>query len=222
MTDFPFALLGFDLDGTLVDSAPDLTAAVNHCLASIGRPPLPVDRVSAMMGGGTRVMLQRALLATGDDAELETLLPRLLDFYAANIAVLTRPFPGVAAALDDLRDRGVTLAVVTNKIERLALSLLRELGLADRFACVIGGDTPGLAAMKPDRAPLDLMMERCAVAGRAAFVGDTVYDVRAAQAAGVPVALFAPKGADGLGADAIFSHYGELADALGRMSARVI
>jgi len=214
MTDFPFALLGFDLDGTLVDSAPDIAAAVNHSLATIGRPPLTVDWVRSMMGGGARLLLQRALRATGDEAPLDELLPELLDYNAANIAVLTRPFPGVLAALDDLRDRGVVLAVVTNKLEHLAIALLRELGLADRFACVIGGDTDGLVAMKPDRAPLDMMVDRCAVPGRPAFVGDTTYDVRAARAAGMPVALFSPGHAGDLGADIAFAHYDDLAGAL--------
>lgn len=219
MTDFPFALVGFDLDGTLVDSAPDIAAAVNHSLSTIGRPPLAVEWIRTMMGGGARLLLQRALQATGDEAPLDELLPRLLDYNAANIAVLTRPFPGTVAALDDLRDRGVVLAVVTNKLERLALALLRELGLADRFACVIGGDTQGLVAMKPDRAPLDMMIERCAVTGPAAFVGDTIYDVGAARAAGMPVALFSPSGAADLGANAVFTRYDQLAEILERIAA---
>ena len=216
MSDFPFALVGFDLDGTLVDSAPDIAAAVNHALGLIGRPPLTVDWIRAAMGGGVRVLLQRALQVTGDEESLEQLLPSLLAHYTANIATLTRPFPGAVEALDRLRDRGVALAVVTNKIEHLAITLLRELDLADRFACVIGGDTPGLTAMKPDRAPLDMMVARCAAPGRAAFVGDTSYDVLAARAAGLPVALFAPDNGRDLGADTVFTHYDHLADALER------
>ncbi|MGN6820561.1 MAG: HAD-IA family hydrolase [Sphingomonas sp.] len=219
MSDFPFALVGFDLDGTLVDSVADLAAAVNHALATIDRAPLTVEQVRPMIGGGTRLMLQRALDATGGDAALDGLLPVLLDHYAAHIADRTRPFPGVIEALDALRARGVTLAVVTNKIEHLSRKLLGELGLLDRFVGVIGGDTAGLTATKPDRAPIDLMQARYGHGGRAAFVGDTDYDIRAARAAGMPVALFSPNKSSNLGADVIFSHYDQLADALAQAAA---
>jgi phosphoglycolate phosphatase len=219
MTDFPFALVGFDLDGTLVDSVADLAAAVNHALATIGRAPLTVEQVRPMIGGGSRLMLSRALAATGGDDATDALLPILLDHYAAHVADLTRPFPGVAESLDALRARGAILAVVTNKLEHLSVALLGALGLLDRFACVIGGDTAGLTATKPDRAPIDLMQARCATGGRAAFVGDSVYDVRAAQAAGIPVALFMPDGGDTLGADTVFAHYADLIPTLERIAA---
>jgi phosphoglycolate phosphatase len=219
MSDFPFELVGFDLDGTLVDSVADLAVAVNHALAEIGRPPLTIDQVRPMIGGGSRVMLQRALVATGGDEQLDNLLPGLVDFYAAHIVDHTRPFPGVIDALDALRARGVALAVVTNKRERLSVALLDALGLTDRFACVIGGDTPGLAAMKPDRAPIDLMLRRCRAAGPAAFVGDSIYDVEAARAAGIPVALFAPDGSGIPSAGAVFADYRDLLPALARIAA---
>lgn len=208
MTGFPFDLIGFDLDGTLVDSAPDLAAAVNHVLAEDGHPPLTVDAVRTMMGGGARVMLGRALDAAGAAPDrLEPLYPRLIAYYEAHIADRTRPFPGVEAALDDLRVRGVALAVVTNKVEHLAIRLLREIGLLDRFACVIGGDTMGVG--KPDPAPIREMIRRCG-GTRAAFVGDTVYDVQGAHAAGLPCVLFVPDGNTVPGADARFDHYGDL------------
>lgn len=219
MSDFPFELVGFDLDGTLVDSVADLAAAVNHALAEIGRAPLTVDQVQPMIGGGSRVMLQRALVATGGDEQLDNLLPGLVDFYAAHIIDHTRPFPGVIDALDALRARGVALAVVTNKREQLSTALLDALGLTDRFACVIGGDTPGLAAMKPDRAPIDLMLRRCRATGPAAFVGDSIYDVEAARGAGIPVALFAPDGGDIPGANAVFTDYRDLLPTLTRIAA---
>jgi phosphoglycolate phosphatase len=218
MSDFPFALVGFDLDGTLVDSVADLTAAVNHALAEIGRAPLTVEQVRPMIGGGSRIMLQRALVATGGDEQLDRLLPGLVDFYAAHIVDSTRPYPGVVDALDALRARGVTLAVVTNKREQLSLALLEALGLTDRFACIIGGDTPGLIAMKPDRAPIDLMLRQCRTAGPAAFVGDSIYDVEAARAAGVPVALFTPDGGGVPGADAVFTDYRDLLPTLTRVA----
>ena len=215
MSDFPFDLIGFDLDGTLVDSAPDLAAAVNHVLATIGRGPLTVDQVRSMTGGGARLMLERAIAAAGGDpAGLDTLYPLLLDRYAAHIADLTRPFPGVREALDALRQRGVRLAVVTNKLEYLSVKLLKELSLLDRFDCVIGGDTLGVG--KPDPAPIREMIRRCGGA-RAAFVGDTAYDVRAAQAAGIPCALFLPDGGDSLGATVTFADYAGLVPALAQL-----
>ena len=218
MNDFPFGLVGFDLDGTLVDSVADLTAAVNHALAEIGRPALTIDQVRPMIGGGSGVMLQRALIATGGDEQLDDLLPGMLAFYAAHIVDHTRPFPGVVEALDALRKLRVTLAVVTNKREHFSFALLDALGLTDRFTCIIGGDTPGLAAMKPDRAPIDLMLHKCSSSGRAAFIGDSIYDVEAARAAGVPVALFAPDGGGIPGADAVFADYRDLLRTLTRMA----
>jgi phosphoglycolate phosphatase len=218
MKDFPFGLVGFDLDGTLVDSVADLAGAVNHMLTEIGRPPLTVDQVRPMIGGGSRMMLQRALLATGGDERLDDLLPGLAEFYATHIVDHTRPFPGVIEALDDLRARGVSLAIVTNKRESLSIALLDALGLTDRFACIIGGDTPGLAAMKPDRAPIDLMLRKCGDARPAAFVGDSIYDVDAARAAGIPVAVFAPDGGGVPGASATFADYRDLLPTLGRMA----
>ena len=218
MNDFPFDLVGFDLDGTLVDSVADLAAAVNHALAEIGRAPLTVDQVRPMIGGGSSVMLQRALLATGGDERLDELLPGMLAFYAAHIVDHTRPFPGVVEALDALRKLGVALAVVTNKRELFSFALLDALGLTDRFACIIGGDTPGLTAMKPDRAPIDLMMRKCGDARPAAFVGDSIYDVDAARAAGILVALFAPDGGGIPGANAIFADYRDLLPTLMRIA----
>ena len=137
---FPFTIVGFDLDGTLLDTAADLAAAVNHVLAAEARPTLPVDRVRAMIGGGGRHMLELALEATGgcDEATLDRLLPAMLDFYAANIAIHTTPFPGTLAMLDALAARGVAIALVTNKAERLARPLLDALGLTPRFATIIG------------------------------------------------------------------------------------
>lgn len=218
MNDFPFGLVGFDLDGTLVDSVADLAAAVNHALAEIGRAALTIDQVRPMIGGGSGVMLQRALIATGGDERLDELLPEMLAFYAAHIVDHTRPFPGAVEALDALRKMGVALAVVTNKREHFSFALLDALGLTDRFSCIIGGDTPGLPAMKPDRAPIDLMMRKCGDARPTAFVGDSIYDVDAAHAAGVPVALFAPDGTGIPGADAMFADYRDLLPTLTRMA----
>lgn len=210
MADFPFDLVGFDLDGTLVDSTADLAAAVNHALGVAGRAPLTVDQVRPMIGGGSRVMFRSALRATGGDADFARLYSIMTDYYAAHIADTTRPFPGVVAALDHLAARGVTLAVVTSKIEARSVDLLRRLSLLDRFACVIGGDT--VAAMKPDPAPIAEMLRRCG-GGRAAFVGDSAYDVGAAHAAGLPVAIYG----DAPAADATFRDYADLLPVLARL-----
>ena len=223
MSDFPFRIVGFDLDGTLLDTSGDLAAAVNHALASAGRPTLPVEAVRPMIGGGSRHMLAQGMAATGGctEAELDTLQARLLAFYEANIAVETRPFPGCLDALDALAARGVTLAVVTNKNERLARIVLDALGLTDRFATIIGGDTLGPDRGKPKPDLIELMVERCGP-GPAAFVGDSIYDVEAAQAAGLPVVAcsfgFLQQPVETLGAQAVIDHYAELIGTLERLA----
>ena len=221
---FPFQVVGFDLDGTLLDTSGDLAAAVNHALASAGRPALPVERIRPMIGGGSRHMLQQGMEATGGctDAELDVLQARLLAFYEAHIAVETRPYPGCLAALDALAARGATLAVVTNKYERLARVVLDALGLTARFATIIGGDTLGPDRGKPKPDLVELMVERCGGDGkRAAFVGDSIYDVKAAQAAGLPVVAcsfgFLQQPVETLGADAVIDGYSELIPALERL-----
>ena len=219
---FPFDIVGFDMDGTLLDTSGDLAAAVNHALASADRAPLPVERITTMIGGGARHMLAQGMAATGGctDAELDVLHRRLLAYYEANMVVDTAPYPHALAALDDLAARGVVLAVVTNKIERYAAEVLDTLGLRDRFASLIGGDT--LAVGKPDPAPIRAMIERCG-GGRAAFVGDSVYDVRAAKAAGVPVIGcsfgFLDRPAADLGADAVIDGFDALVPTLERLGA---
>lgn len=186
MAPFPFAIVGFDLDGTLVDTAGDLAAGVNHALGLARRPPLTVEQVRPMIGRGGRHMLEQGLHATGGvpDSDFDRLLREFLEHYEANIAVHSRPFPGLVDALDRLDALGVRTAVVTNKTERLARLLLKQLGLADRMATIIGGDTLGRENAKPSPAPILEMMARCG-GGRTAFVGDSMYDVTAAKAAGV-------------------------------------
>ena len=215
MTRFPFDIVGFDLDGTLLDTSPDLTAAVNHALVAGGRAPLSPDEVKPMVGGGAKVMLERTLAATGgyDPDEFRRLYKLLLAYYGDHLAVGTRPFPGALEALDTLAGMGVTLAVVTNKFEGFATSLLDQLGLTDRFACIIGGDTLGKGNAKPSPAPIHEMIRRCG-GGRAAFVGDSIYDVMAGQAAGVPTIAvgfgFLTQPVETLGADAVIHRYDEL------------
>lgn len=219
---FPFAIVGFDLDGTLLDTSEDLAAAANHALSVDGRPPLPVAEVVARVGGGTRTMLTQVLEATGgaDEALVDRLLPELLDYYQAHMTVHTRPYSGVVEALNALAEREVRLGVVTNKLERFATALLGATGLANKFGCVIGGDSAGLAAIKPAPDAILLMRERLG-AGSAAFVGDSSFDVMAAKAAGVPAVAcrfgFSGDGVDALGADAVIDGFDGLIPALERL-----
>ena len=222
MTDFPFRLVGFDLDGTLVDSSADLAAAVNHVLASLDRPPLNVADVRRNIGGGGRRMLALSLAQAGidDHDALDTQYATLLAYYADHIADATHAYPGVTETLDRLKHAGAALAVVTNKGERLAVKLLATLGLSRHFDCVIGGDS--VANGKPAPDPILEMIRRCG-GGPAAFVGDSEYDVTAAHAAGAPcVAVsfgFPGKPVAELGADAVIDDFAALPEALRRLGA---
>lgn len=212
----PFDIVGFDLDGTLLDTSRDLGNALNHALSSIGRPEVPYDQVRNLIGGGSGLMLRRALALTGGDegVEFEALRQVLVSHYAQNIAHHTVLFPGGEAMLDKLAGMGVKLAVVTNKPHGLAIRLFDELGLSPRFASIIGGGTHPL---KPDPAALHAMISDCG-GGRAAFVGDTTFDTRAAKAAGMPcVAVsfgFHDASPHQLGADAVIDHFDDLVPAL--------
>lgn len=223
MIKIPFDIVGFDLDGTLLDTSADLTAAVNHALGTLGHGPFPVETIRPFIGRGARRMLERALAIAGvtDEALLDALQPIMLDHYAANIAVHTRPYPGLIAAMDVLEARGVRLAVCTNKREYLARPLLETLGLAPRFAAIIGGDTLGPNRLKPLPDLVDEMVTR-AGGGRAIFLGDTDNDTIAARAAGIPsIAVsfgFVACTAEELGADAGIDHYDELVPLLERWS----
>lgn len=216
MSAIRFTTVGFDLDGTLLDTSRDLGVALNHALASIGRPAVPHDEVRGLIGGGSRLMLQRALAITGGDqgVDFEALREILLVHYEANISAHTRLFPGGEAMLDALEAAGAKLAIVTNKPENLAVKLFDELGLSHRFACIIGG---GRYPLKPEPDGLHAMVEACG-GGPAAFVGDTTFDTRAAAAAGVPsVAVsfgFCDAPVHELGADAVIDHFNALLPAL--------
>ena len=219
MADFPFAIVGFDLDGTFLDTADDLTAAVNYALGEARRPLLTVNQVRPMIGGGAKHMLAQGMAATGgyhaDD--LQRLFTLLLGYYESNISVHTRPFPGAIDALDALHAMGVRTAIVTNKIESFARKLLTELGLLDRFGTVIGGDTMGDGNAKPSPAPIREMIARLG-GGRAAFVGDSIFDIQAAKNASIPsIAVrfgFLMQPVEELGADIIIDDYADLIPAL--------
>ena len=225
-TDHAFDIVGFDLDGTLVDTSATLTRAVNFALAQGGRPPLHIDEVRPMIGGGAKKMLEHGLARSGpiDEAEFKQLYRGLLSFYGENVSDGSVPFPGVVDALDRLAADGVRLAVVTNKFEQFAAQLLVDLGLRDRLATLIGGDTLGKGNAKPSAAPLIEMTTRLG-GGRAVFVGDSIYDTLAARNAGLPsIAVsfgFLLGPVEELEADAVIDHYDELIPTLERLSATV-
>jgi len=179
----------FDLDGTLVDTAPDLIDALNATLVREGLSPVAYDVARPMIGGGARTMLERGLAARGRvlmRAEVDRLYADFVAHYADHIADRSRPFPGLEAALDELTAHGCVLTVCTNKLERLSVRLLEALGLRSRFAAICGQDTFGV--QKPD--PIVLRKTIAAGGGateRAVMVGDSLTDIATARAAGIPV-----------------------------------
>ena len=178
----------FDLDGTLIDSAPDIHAAVNRVMADIRAPLFEFPQVKSFVGNGVPVLIQRAMAARDlDSADHSSLVSSFLDYYEADATTLTRPYPNAVEALKSLQARGHKLGICTNKPEAPARSILAEFALADLFETVIGGDT--LAQKKPDPAPLVRAMADLGD-GPAIFVGDSEVDAETAQRAGVPFALF--------------------------------
>ncbi len=143
----------FDLDGTLVDTAPDLVGTLNVIFAREGLPAVEYDAARNMVGGGARLMIERGLAANGRDlaaAEVDRMVRDYIDHYALHLADRSKPFPGVEAALDRLADKGCRLAVCTNKLEWLSLRLLDALGLTGRFVAICGSDTFRLQKPNPD------------------------------------------------------------------------
>ena len=179
----------FDLDGTLVDTAPDLISALNFVLDREGLAPVPLEKARNMIGAGARKLIERGLEVEGRAASLQdiTRLTRdFIDYYAAHIADTSRPFEGLEAALDDLSARGYRFAVCTNKLEWLSKLLLDRLGLSGRFSAICGADTFGVS--KPDPAILQQTIARAGGQVSAAImVGDAGPDVGVARRAGIPV-----------------------------------
>jgi len=179
----------FDLDGTLVDTAPDLINALNFVLDREGLPPVPLHSARNMIGAGARRLIERGLEVEGRVAGLEdiTRLTRdFIDYYAAHIADISRPFNGLEGALDDLSARGYRFAVCTNKLEWLSKLLLDRLGMSWRFSAICGADTFGVS--KPDPAILRQTIARAGGEPSAAImVGDAGPDIGVARRAGVPV-----------------------------------
>jgi phosphoglycolate phosphatase len=179
----------FDLDGTLVDTAPDLINALNYILAREGLPAVPLHLARNMIGAGARRLLERGLELDGRvvaTEDIDRLTKDFIDYYAAHIADASRPFEGLGAALDDLSARGYRFAVCTNKLEWLSRRLLEQLGLSRRFAAICGADTFGVA--KPDPAILQQTVARAGgQLASAIMVGDAGPDIGVARRAGIPV-----------------------------------
>ena len=185
----PAQTIVFDLDGTLIDTAPDLVDTLNVVFAREGLPPVPYETARNLIGGGARAMIARGIEAEGRvfaPAKLEQMFGEFIEYYTAHIADRSRPFPGLVDALDALASRGCRFAVCTNKLERLSVLLLEELKLAGRFDVICGQDTFGV--QKPDP---DVLRRTIAAAGghlqHAIMVGDSATDIRTARAAGIPV-----------------------------------
>ncbi|UPY37376.1 phosphoglycolate phosphatase [Sediminicoccus sp. KRV36] len=195
----PMRLAIFDLDGTLVDSAPDLSAAVNRLMLARGLAPFALPDVAAMIGDGARALLDKAFTARGVAFE-EHLLPGFLADLEANSAVLTRPYPGMVATLEALTQQGWQHAICTNKPIAATRALLDALGLAPHFALVLGGDS--LPVKKPDPGHVRGILQGMGVApGDAVMIGDHQNDIRAARGAGVRSVFAAWGYGDGAGAD---------------------
>ena len=179
----------FDLDGTLVDTAPDLINALNFVLEREGLSAVPLDAARNMIGAGARRLIERGLELDGRSvgpADLARLTGDFIDHYAAHIADLSRPFEGLESALDDLAISGYRFAVCTNKLEWLSKLLLDRLGLSARFAAICGADTFGVS--KPDPAILRQTVVRAGgQLSLSVMVGDAGPDIGVARRAGVPV-----------------------------------
>jgi phosphoglycolate phosphatase len=206
----------FDLDGTLVDTAPDLVATLNWVLARKGIPPVPYAAGRKMIGAGARAMIVRGLAAEGialAAAEIEEMMRDFIGEYAAHIADRSRPFPGLDTVLDELAAAGCRLAVCTNKLEWLSVKLLDALGLSARFVAICGADTFGV--QKPNPELLHRTIARAGgVAAATVMVGDSISDIAAARAAGVPVVAvdygYTEQSVTELGPDRIISHLHQL------------
>ena len=215
----------FDLDGTLIHTAPDLQAAANRMLAGEGRPAVSEEQITKMIGDGVSKLVERALAATGPavrGARLDTLVARYLAHYEGHETDLSRPFPGAREVLAQFHGDGLALAVCTNKPQAPSEAILRHFGLDGYFSTVVGGDTlPGIR--KPDRRHLEAVLERLGVTRQeAVMVGDSPNDMAVARAAGVPVIAVdfgytrvPPRDLD---SDALIGGLDQLAAALARLS----
>ncbi|MDZ4776549.1 MAG: HAD hydrolase-like protein [Alphaproteobacteria bacterium] len=223
MRDLDGATIVFDLDGTLVDTAPDLLRALEAVMATEGLTAPPAEVARLMVGQGARVMIERAAARAGvawPEEKLNQLTETFVGIYAADIAGASLPFPGLEAALDALGAAGARLSVCTNKRTGLSEQLLTALGLANRFGAIVGADA--VTTRKPAAEHYVAAVTRAGGnVGRSVMVGDGAADVGAARAAGVPVIAvtfgYCEEGVDALGADALISSYDDLGAVVRRL-----
>lgn len=217
----------FDLDGTLVDTAPDLIDTLNLVFAREGLPAVPYEVARNAIGGGAKAMIARGVEAEGhvvSPAKLEHMFTDFIAHYSEHLADRSRPFPGLTDALDALAARGCQFAVCTNKLERLSVLLLDQLELTNRFAAISGQDTFGI--QKPDP---EILRRTVAVAGgtleHAVMVGDSITDIRTARAAGVPVIAvdfgYSERPVADFGPDRTISHFKDLPASIAAISSAI-
>jgi phosphoglycolate phosphatase len=204
----------FDLDGTLVDTAPDLMAATNHVLSLMKRRSVTMPEVRSFVGHGARNLIIRSMNATGDPVDAQTLdfyHAEFLRYYERHIAVGSEPFPGAVALLQRLAGSGAKLGVCTNKLEGLSVRLLDALGLSQYFGAIVGPDTINIG--KPDPAPYRETLRRLG-ASRSIMVGDSETDILTARAADVPVIAvtfgYTPVPVANFNPDHLVSHFDEM------------
>lgn len=215
--------LVFDLDGTLVDSLPDLLAAMNRLLAELGRAKLAAAALRAMIGDGASNLVGQAMAATGQPvapAELPALTQRYLDHYGSAAAVLTRAYPRVPQTLAQLSRGGYRHGICTNKPQRETDILLAALKLDRHFLAALGADS--VARRKPDPDHLKATLERMdATPARAVMIGDSYNDLATARALGVPCILmrygYSRLPVDALGADRVLDDFAELPQAIAEL-----
>ena len=186
----PYAAYLFDLDGTLIDTAPDINASLNHCLSVHGYPQVDISLTRHWVGHGVRALVNESLIyhnrETPDVDHLEEMVATFLAYYQTHLSDLSQPYPGVLETLASLSKRGAQLAVVTNKLAKLSEPLITQLGMDSLFAAVICGDSAAQPKPQPD--PVYLCLEHLGVAStEALFIGDSETDVLAARAADVTV-----------------------------------
>lgn len=216
-------LLVFDLDGTLADTVGDLVAALNAAIVPEGLQPVDAADARSMVGAGARALIQRAYVVQNrplDPAALERLFHTLIAFYEDNIAVETRLFPGLVAALDRLEAEGFAFAVCTNKMEHASRKLCEALGIADRFKAICGQDTFAIA--KPDPRMLTLTIAQAGGAPNdSVMIGDSGTDIATAKAAGIPVIAvdfgYTDRPVSTFDPDCIISHFDALAAAVAQV-----
>lgn len=212
----PAPLVIFDLDGTLLDTAPDLMKSLNHTIGKLGLEPVRYEDITFLVGAGARAMIVRALEmreTAVHESEIENLFNRFIEFYSGSMPGISVPYPGLLSALDRLEAAGMSMAVCTNKTEALARRLLDLLGLTGRFSAITGGDT--FSVRKPHGDHIRGTIEMALGSEAAAImIGDSINDIHAARNAGIPsVAVpfgYSDVAVEHLAPNRIISHYDEL------------